>query len=300
MAAFLDRWLDQVDPSRLGVRTRKSYATLIERHIDPAIGDLHVADLEAPDVQQMVGGMMRKGLSPQTAKHAHKVLRTALTQAVDWGLVPENVARRVKAPTVKRKSIRPLTPDQARTFLASVKGDEREAFYVLAITTGMRRGELLALRWEDVDLARGLVNVNATLRQVSRWRFVRDATKTERSTRILPLSALALGALRSHPRVSTDFVFARSDGRPWPPSEVTRTFQARLTAAGLPHARLHDLRHTAAALALDETGGDLRAVMALLGHSTIQTTVDTYGGLAEAARSRVAEGMDRVLGTANG
>lgn len=297
LAEYLERWLDEAAPARLAPRTLKGYRTLVARHIRPRIGTIRLVDLEAPDVQRCVNAVLRSGRSAGTAKHVHKVLRTALAQAVRWELVPVNVARLVDMPTVRRQPVHPLSIDQARAFLESVQGDEREAFYVLAITTGMRRGELLALRWEDVDLDRAQVSVNATLRQASRWRWHRDPCKTERSQRVLPLTRVAVEALRKHlARATTPgFVFARPDGRPWPPSEVTRIFQLRLTAAGLPHARLHDLRHTAAALMLDETGGDIRSVMSTLGHSSITTTVDIYGGMADAAKARAAEAMDRVF-----
>ena len=300
VAELLTRWLDDAAISHLRPRTVESYQLLIDRHIVPAVGSLRIGDLEAPDVQRMVTGMLRAGLSQQTAKHAHKVLRVALGQALRWGIVPRNVASLVQSPKVVRRSPRTLTVEQARTFLASVRDDGRYALYVLALTTGMRRGELLALRWPDVDLERGTVTVASTLRQVSRWRFAYDVPKTARSRRTLPLSRLAIDALTRHrsQALSAVVVFARADGRPWPPAEVTRVFQVRLTEAGLPKITFHALRHTAAALMLDQSAGDLRVVMGMLGHSTISTTVDLYGGIADAAKRRAADGMDRLFAPA--
>ena len=298
LAEYLERWLDEAAPARLAPRTLKGYRTLVARHIRPRIGTIRLVDLEAPDVQRCVNAVVRSGRSAGTAKHVHKVLRVALAQAVRWEIVPVNVAKLVDMPTVRRQPVHPLTIDQARQFLASVEGDEREAFYVLALTTGMRRGELLALRWEDVDLERGQVSVNATLRQGSRWRWHRDPCKTDRSQRVLPLPRLAAEALRKHKgRASTPgFVFARPDGRPWPPSEVTRIFQLRLADARLPKVRLHDARHTAANMLLDRMGGDIRAVSAMLGHSSITTTIDVYGTAADDARRRAAAAMDDIMG----
>lgn len=291
---YLERWL--ASRTTLAPRTVESYRSRVTHHIAPAVGRIRLSDLEVVDVQEMVDAVA-KTHSAQTAKHCRNILSSALRQAVRWQLVTVNVARAVDAPVVRRKMPKPLPTDQVQAFLDATADDPRHAFYVLAFTTGMRRGEMLALRWEDIDWKRRQVSVNATLRQVSRWRFRRDPTKTERSTRTVPLSDLAYDALKAHQKVapSTLFVFARPDGRPWPPAEVTREFQARLTAAGLPKIRLHDARHTAAALMLDDNGGDLRAVAATMGHSSIQTTVDVYGGMADAAKRRVAEGMDRTL-----
>lgn len=298
VAQFLTRWLDDEASTRLRPRTMASYRTVMEQHITPHIGSIRVVALEAPDVQRMVLSVLRSGRSPQTAKHALKVLRGGLGLAVRWGLLERNVASLVKAPTVSRPPLRPLTLDEARQFLAFVREDPRFALYVLAITTGMRRGELLGLRWPDVNLTRGTLTVRATLRQTGPRDFDWDEPKTERSKRTLPLSRLAIDALTAHKShaFSASVVFARPDGRPLPASEVTRDFQTLLAAAELPRQRFHDLRHTAAALMLEQSGGDLRQVMAMLGHSTINTTVDTYGGIAEAAKTHAAEGMDVLFG----
>lgn len=294
--AYLARWLATLTDR--APRTVSSYRTIIRHHITPVLGRIRLGDLEALDVSEMIASVSRSH-SAQTAKHARNVLSAALRQAVDWGLVQTNVARMAKAPKVRRAQPHPMTTAEVRAFLASVADDPRHAFYVLAFTTGMRRGELLALRWQDVDWARREVSVNATLRQTSPWVFHRDPTKTERSTRLVPLSELAYAALKAHRAnaLSSGFVFARPDGRPWAPSEVTREFQRRLAVAGLPHIRLHDIRHSAAGVMLDANGGDLRAVSAMLGHSSIATTVGVYGGMADEAKRRVARSMDEVLGT---
>lgn len=296
VAQYLERWL----PTRVMVlapRTVSGYRALVRHHIVPAIGRVRLRDLDALTVQEMVADVARTH-SAQTAVHARNVLSGALRQAVTLGLVPTNVARDVEAPSVRRKPPVYLTAGQVSGFLASVEDDPRHAFYVLAFTTGMRRGEMLALKWPDVDLAHGVIHVHSTLRQLDRYRFVRDPTKTERSTRDVPLAAIAVEALAAHRAKATTpgYVFARPDGRPWPPAEVTREFQRRLRAAGLPAVRLHEARHFAASVLLDETGGDLRTVMGYLGHSSIQTTVATYGGRATESMRKAAKGMDRALG----
>lgn len=294
LADYLPRWLD-TRPGKLAPRTVESYRAVIEQHIIPALGRVRLVELEALDVQEMVDGVAARR-SAQTAKHARNVLSAALRQAVTWGMVPVNVARAVEAPTVRRKPPVYLTPEQVRALLDSTQGDPRHAFYVLALTTAMRRGEMLALRWEDVDLRKGEVDVNATLRQVSRWRFRREPTKTDKSIRIVPLNEEAVAALTAYRRdhaTSTGFVFARPDGRPWPPAEVTREFQRRLVAVGLPKARLHDTRHSAIAIALD-AGEDPRTVADWAGDQ-VSTVLNTYAGRSSGARRRIADTMSTAL-----
>lgn len=297
VGAFLARWLDETASRTLRPRTLESYRVIVQKHIAPAVGHIDLVDLTPLDVQAMLNGIDR---SPQTVAHARKVLSASLQQALRWGLVERNVARLVPAPRVTRRELHPLSAAEARAFLKATRARPQWPLYVLALTTGMRRGELLALQWRDIDLTRGTVTVTATLRQLSRYQFVREEPKTDRSRRTLPLSRLAVSALREHPATSTLFVFSRPDGRPWPPAEVTRRFQADLAASGLRHQRFHDLRHAAAALMLDRSGGDLRMVQSVLGHSTIQTTIDVYGGLAEDARRRSAAIMDKALGNMEG
>lgn len=299
VGSYLDGWLDERrTTSTLAPRTAEAYEDVIAIHIRPAIGRTRLVDLEAQDVARMVTGILKAGRSPQTAKHAHKVLRVALGDAVRRGMVAQNVATLVKSPRVPRPVLHALSAADARAFLAATREHPRWPLYVLAITTGMRRGELLALRWQDVDQTAGELRVAHTLRQVSRWKFALDEPKTDRSRRTLPLTRLALEALKVQQGKATSatFVFARADGRPLPPAEVTREFQAALKATlGLEEVRLHDLRHTAAQLMLDANGGDIRAVSATLGHSTIATTVDVYGGAADDARRRARDAMERAL-----
>lgn len=293
---WLRRWLREYAPQQLRPRTLDGYRAMVEMWVAPAIGSVPIRELRVVDVERMVNSVLAKR-SPQTARHALKVLRSALAQAVRSEIIDRNVAALVRAPKITRPSLEPLTLEEARRFLESVRDHPRYPLYSLAITTGMRRGELLGLRWPQVNLVKGTVTVNATLRQVGPYDFAWDEPKTERSKRTLPLSAIAIEALREQKAraTSASVVFARPDGRPLPPAEVTREFQALLAAAGLRQVRFHDLRHSAAAIMLDRSGGDIRQVSAMLGHSTIATTVDVYGGIAEAAKERAAAAMDEAF-----
>lgn len=298
VARYLAGWLDEAAQTTLRPRTVDAYQDVIDGYILPAVGRIRLPDLEAQDVARMITGVIKGGKSPQTAKHAHKILRVALGEAERRGLVARNVAALVKSPRVARPALTTLSAADARRFLAATKEHPRWPLYVLAITTGMRRGELLAIRWQDVDLVVGELRVEHTIRQVSRYRYVLDEPKTDRSRRTLPLTRLAVDALKVQQgrATSATFVFARKDGRPLPAAEVTREFQAALKATlGIEKVRLHDLRHTAAQMMLDLNGGDIRAVSATLGHSTIATTVDIYGGAADDARRRARDAMERAM-----
>jgi integrase len=231
----------------------------------------------------------------------------ALSDAERLDLISRNVAKAAKPPALGRTERRALTPDEARHLLIAMKGKRLEPLFVVALSTGLRRGELLGLPWSDVDAPRGTVFVRQTLQRAEgRLQFVQP--KTHRSTRAVPLSGLALRALERQ-RVrqagdrlaagelweANDLVFASTIGTPLEPRNVNRAFYGMRADAGLPWLRLHDLRHAFATFLIDQ-GEELRTVMELLGHSTIRLTADTYGHvLAERARN-AASAIDRILG----
>jgi len=220
------------------------------------------------------------------------------------GKVTRNVAVLVEPPAKVRHELKPLSAEQVRAFLASVADDRLAPLYESVVALGMRQGELLALRWSDVDLEAGKVTVRHTLR-----RGVRTLAdpKTDASKRTLHLGSVAT-TLRTHrtrqleDRMRAgrswqdgDFVFTTKLGEPLDTSTVTRAFQAALRRAGLPRQRFHDLRHAFATLHL-EAGEELIVVSRMLGHSTISTTADVYAHVTPAMLDRTAERMDGILG----
>lgn len=297
VADFLSRWLDDVAGPRVRPRTIRGYRRLVHDHVVPEVGDIPLASLGPDDVQRMVNAVRRKR-SAQTTRNAHAVLRAALSDAVRLELVGRNVAQLVRPPKPGRSQEEPLPLDDARRIIAETTDDELHAFYVLAIATGMRQGEIMALRWQDFDKTRRTLSVNASLRRLDEHRWSRDEPKTRRSRRTLTLPRAATRAVKGHEKAhahSAVFVFTRPDGRPYDAAVITRRFQAACKRLGLRKVTMHSLRHTAAALMLDGSAGDLRMVMSVLGHSNISTTVDLYGGLAEQARGRAAGVMDELL-----
>ncbi len=166
VANYLQHWLETAKPT-VRPRTFVRYEEYVRLHAIPELGRLALARLSPQHLQRLYASRLEAGLSPATVAHLHAVLHRALGQAARWGLVPRNVAELVTPPRPERREMFTLSPEQARTFLAAAEGDRLEALYVLALNTGMRQGEILALRWKDVDLDAGALQVLATLQRTS-------------------------------------------------------------------------------------------------------------------------------------
>lgn len=297
VAEYLVRWRRDIARHRVRPRTLERYGYAHALAL-PLIGDVLLDELTPDDVQDVMNAVLASGRAPQTAKHVHTALRSALRDAEKRGLVARNVAALVDAVRVPVRPVQRLTAAEVRTFLAATTAHPHHAIWVLALTTGMRRGEILSLRWSDIDLPAARLTIAGTLRRVDRSTWDFEEPKTDRARRTLSLSKLATEALATHRAKASSavLVFTRANGKPMEPSWVSRSFTDALVAAKLPKVPFHAMRHTAASLMLDSSGGDLRLVMSALGHSTISTTVDRYGGIAEQAMRSAADAMDDVLG----
>ena len=237
----------------------------------------------------------------------HGILRNALADAERMDLIGRNVAKGARPPKLHRTERRALTPAEAIRLMDQLAGNRLQPFFILAITTGLRRGELLGLRWDDVDLYTGALCVRQTLQRTG-GKLVIVPPKTHRSSRPIPLSALSVSALQNqHGQQARDrvragtawhaqgLVFTSQVGTPLEPQNVNRRFYAARHNAGLDWVRFHDLRHAFATFLLDQ-GEELRTVMDLLGHSTIRLTADTYGHVLPSRARSAAAAIDRVLG----
>ena len=303
---FLENWLDTSARQRLRPNTLASYKDLVRLHLAPVLGHKPLARLSPQDIQALLVTKQAAGLSPRLVQYIRAVLRVALNQALKWGLVARNSATLVDTPRVQRKEVQPMTPDQAKTLLEVMEGDRLQALYTLAITTGLRRGELLGLGWENVNLDQGTLRVSNTLQRVNgRPQLVEP--KTERSRRAVTMSRIAVKALRAHKtgqledRIlagsrwqETGLVFTSTIGTPLDGANVSHRFHALLRRAGLPHQRFHDLRRACASF-LFAQGLPARMVMEVLGHSQIGTTMDIYAHVMPAMHQQAAEGMDAIL-----
>jgi len=303
VAQWLTHWLDvAVKPPARRLNTYIGYEVRVRQDILPVLGHHKLAQLQPHHVEEWLRGQRATGHAPRTIQYAHAVLRAALEHALRQGLVHRNVAKLVEGVRVERPEVEPLEPETVNAVLAAAQDDPWAAFYIVAIATGLRRGELLGLQWEDVNLEAGEVRVRAQVQHGERTDL-----KRVKGRRIIPLAPMAVEALSRHRvaqleqrlRAGTAWqehglVFPSAVGTPMNPSNLWRHTQALLRRAGIPHHHLHLYRHTFASLHL-AAGADLHEVSKLLGHSGVQITSDVYGHLTRQARSKAAERIERVL-----
>jgi integrase len=297
--AFLrEDWLPslraQVRPS-----TWAEHRSKVEVHLAPALGGVLLQRLTPGHLNALYADLLERGLSARTVLHVHATIRRALADATRWGLVPRNVALLASPPRPGRTELQVWTAAELRAFLAVVESDRLYALWLLAASTGMRRGEVLGLQWPDVDLARARVAVRRSLVTVGHQVVVSEpkTAKGRRSVALDPATVAALKAWRKRQAAErlawgpawTDsgLVFTREDGRPLHPREVTRAFTRHVLAAKLPIIRLHDLRHTHATLAL-AAGVHPKVVQERLGHANIAITLDTYSHAVPALEEQAA------------
>lgn len=232
----------------------------------------------------------------------------AIGDALRWQLVVRNVCDAVDPPRVPKKEMQALTGEQAQQFLEAAQGDSLEALYVLALTTGMRRGELLGLKWTDLDLALGILQVKRTMSRLANKGFTVSEPKTAKSRRKIHLTQLAIEALKRH-RIRQNearlaagpawdeqgWVFCNTIGRPLEAGNMLRrSFRPILIKAGLPMIRFHDLRHSAASLLLS-LGVHAKIVQELLGHSQIGLTLDTYSHVLPSLQEEAVSRLNTLL-----
>lgn len=306
---YLHRWLETVQRPRARPNTLAQYETLIRRHIVPTLGRLRVDRVTPAHLQQLYSDKLAAALSPSTVRTIHAILHKALGQAVKWGLLPRNPADAVERPRVPRHEFTPLTPAQVQAFLQEARGDRLYALYVLAVTTGMRLGELLGLTWPDVDLDAGEVRVRRQLVWVRNVEPTLAEPKTDAGRRTISLPPLAVEALHEHRRRQLEerllagpawqdrwhLVFTTPLGTPINPSNLrNRSFRPLLEKAGLPRVRFHDLRHSVASFLL-AAGTNVKAVQELLGHITSRVTLDTYAHTLPGMRQQVAATLERLV-----
>jgi integrase len=306
VAAYLDQWLEAAGPG-LRPRTRLSYRQIIRDHLGRELGHVALTRLTPLHVQAMYAAMSERGKSAKTIGNVHGVLHKALEQAVKWNLAQRNVAAAVELPRSPRPAMKTLTPEEARAVLRAAEGDELEALWRLAISNGLREGELAALRWPQVDLERGVVQVIGTLVQVPGEAPVVGEPKTAAGRRSVQVGASTLTTLRAHRarRITESlaagqtydlrgYVFERGDGVPHNMRTIWRRWRKLNLKAGVPLVRFHDLRHTSASLML-ERGVHPKVVQEMLGHRDISTTLNTYSHVLPTLHRQAADAMDALL-----
>ena len=320
VGALLEQWLRNYVETNVRPRTIEGYRDIVRVHLMPKLGQIPFAQLSGSHLQEYYANALKcgradgkGGLSARSVMHHHRVIRQALGHAVKWQLVQRNVALTVDPPRPGRVEMKYLDEEGLDRLLETARRTIYFPVLHLAAYTGMRRSELLGLRWGDVDLDMATLSVVQVMHRVRGAGFVFQPPKTPRSRRQVALTPDSAIALRGHreqqetlrtllgnPLKDTDLVFCHLDGRPWRPDTVTHAFADLVKRAGLPHIRLHDLRHTHATLMMEQ-GTNPKVVSERLGHASVAITLDTYShvtpGLQEAAALRFDEALARKRAT---
>lgn len=311
---FLQQWLRDYASTNVRPRTIEGYRDIVNGHLIPHLGNIQLAKLNGSHLQEYYAKALKSGrrdgkggLSARSVMHHHRVLSEALGHAVKWQLTQRNVALSVDPPRPVRVEMKSLDEDGLDRLLETAKGTMYYPFLHLAGYTGMRRSELLGLRWQDVDLILSSLSVVQVMHRIRGGGFVFQPPKTAKSRRAVSLSPKAVIALRAHREQQeamwskmgapeSDLVFCHYDGGPLRPDTVTHAFADIVKKAGLPHVRLHDLRHTHATLMMDQ-GTNPKIVSERLGHASVAITLDIYShvvpGMQEEAALKFDEAMDK-------
>ncbi|MEY2590544.1 MAG: hypothetical protein QOJ67_2528 [Acidimicrobiaceae bacterium] len=324
VGAHLDRWLAGLE-GHVSANTLDNYRRITDKHIVPDLGPKRLARLTPTDVERLVRAKSAQGLSVSTVSRVRAVLVQSLKQAERWGLVARNVAALTDGPKQRGNDGRSLTVDQAKVLLAAVAGDRLEALYVVALSLGLRPGEVLGLAWADVDTEARTLHVRQAVKRETvnplgpsaalnpddpgkrTSRLVVGEVKTPKSRRALNLPAGVAAALVAHRRrhnverlaagpswVDHGLVFPTATGGPIEPRNLRRRLSDLCVKAGLGHWHPHELRHSAASIMLAQ-GVPLEVVSEILGHASIRLTKDTYGHLVGPQMQDAADAIGRAL-----
>jgi integrase len=309
---YLETWL--AGKHALKPKTMSLDRDFTTNYLVPHLGQIRLLQLRSHHLDRMylaiALGRRGRPLSASTIRRIHAVLRSALNGAVKRRLIPYSPADHIELAPENPKRPKPWTVQECQTFLHDIADDRLVNLYHLILFTGMRRGEAIGLRWEDVDLDVACLSVEQQITEVH-GRGVIGTPKTKRGTRVIPIDDDTVAILRRHKEMQVvehtawgpawndaGLVFTREDGRPLRPEYATRHFQALAAKAGLPAIRLHDLRHTNASLAL-EAGVEMKVVSDRLGHSQISVTADLYTHVSRGLGNAAAEQIAGVLRAPN-
>ena len=306
VAAYLDSWLRR-QALRVKESTLELYRRDVELHFAPALGTRRLGEVRPVDVDELLTRLLESGHSPNTVRRLHRELRSAFQTATDLGLIAANPAAPVQPPATHRREMRVLSVAEARRLLDDAAGTPLHALLYIALETGARRGELLALRWADVDLSARELRVRRTIREFAGRGMVELEPKTHRSRRAVALSAEGVDVLRRHRAEqdrrrlrlgarwrALDLVFPSGTGTHRRPGNLRRAFQELAGRAGIEDVTFHTLRHTCASL-MAMQGVPITSISAQLGHASAAITYAIYAhvlpGMQHEAASRVASAL---------
>ncbi|MGI9061942.1 MAG: tyrosine-type recombinase/integrase [Ktedonobacteraceae bacterium] len=305
---YLEHWLEEVHKPTIRVSTYVNYRRFLDNHILPELGHLHVNKLTPQKVQAFYTKKLKEGLAPGSVRDIHMVLHKALENAVRWRFVGRNVCDDVSPPRQVKHEIQALTKEQAQQLLQTAQGHKLEGLITVALATGMRRGELLGLRWQDINIEDKSLQIRRTMARLGKEGVVTSQPKTQKSKRNIVLPQFVVEVLKQHHihqletriRVGTaweenDLVFPNGFGRFLDQGQLHVMFQNFLKYAGLPPMRFHDLRHSAATFLLS-MGVHPKVVQEILGHSNISMTMDTYSHVLPSMQTDAMDKMNDLFG----
>ncbi len=292
LSQFLVKFLEDTAKHTLKPKTFSSYKWIIETHVIPEIGKMKLANLKPHHLQKLYSDKVNSGLSKKTVLHIHSVIRRALNEAVKWGLINNNPCSSVTPPRPDKSLPEIWSVVQAQTFLNAVREHRWYAIYLIALTTGARRGEILGLEWENIDLAGKSASIQKTISEIGGKAIIGEP-KTKRSRRTISLPDIVIAALKDM-ESNNGFVFTTSNDTPIIPRNLLRHYYSVLDRLDIPKIRFHDLRHTAATILLTQDVHP-KKVQELLGHSSITLTLDTYSHVMKGMHAEAAEKMDGLF-----
>jgi len=316
LTEYLERWLKDYVWPNLAPRTAEGYESIIRRHLMPKLGNIHLTQLKPEHLQRYYSDRLshgrwdgKGGLSPRSVRHHHMALHSALQHAVKWGLIQRNPADAVSPPKAQKPEIQTWDEYEIRRFLDATKDSTYYPIFYLALFTGLRRSELLALRWQDVDSFYCQLYVSRSMHHLKTGEIVFRQPKSAKGNRTVALSPSTLEMLREYRQkqeaeavllgksvTENDLLFCHLDGSPLLPGTISHAWDKAIRRAGLRVIRLHDARHTHASYMLKQ-GIHPKVVQERLGHSSIQVTLDTYSHVAPGIQEKAAARLDDIFKT---
>lgn len=301
---YLTEWFS-IKQNSIGIQTAKVYENNLKNRIIPALGNFTLSKLTTLQIQSFINSLNDEGLKRTTVKKSFEIIRNSLEHALDFDLVSKNAASKVKLPKSNKKEMKVWNEHEVNRFLEAGQEDPLYVVFYLALMTGMRQGEILGLRWKDIDLSRGLIMIRQTLSHDGKT-FIPGA-KTQSSLRTINLSDLTIKFLKNKkykiakeklcfgPAYQDhDLVACTQHGTPLNPSNVRRTFKRLIKLSKVTDIRFHDLRHTHATLLLAK-GVNIKIISERLGHSNIKVTLDTYSHVLPSMQEEVARKLDEMI-----
>lgn len=308
---WITGWMEDYKKMNLRLSTWENYATNIKTHIMPTLGHIYLRDIKPGDIQRLYNKMRKEKKAPATIRRCHQIIRSCLEQAENNKIISWNPCKSTTLPKLDQKEVRALTPEEMDRLLKQLNNDRWGTAFLCLLGSGLRAGELLALRWQDVDTGEGTIKVVQSLVRTKSEGLYVDDPKTDKSKRTIPMPKPLIEAMKKYKAYhaaieikagdkydkTTDLIFCTKHGKPIVPRNFIRAFYAVKKKANIPkEVNLHALRHTYATRLLEQ-GEDIKVVQELLGHADIKTTGNIYAHVSTDLKKKAANRLDNLLST---